>query len=112
MGILKKLKGKKSVKTVGSVTNKFLLIDQLKHNKLLETTDNGVFYTFKEVLTVNKDPSNMLKQLYVYARTTGLLQQGEVLQIKERTPDNKELLLATILADSVTIFDTEKAEDL
>lgn len=111
MGILKKLKGKKPVQTVGSVTKKFLLIDQLKQNKLLETTDRGVFYTFKEVLTVNKDPGNMLKQFYVYARTTRLLQQGEVLQIKERTPDNKELLLASILADSVIIFDTEKAED-
>jgi len=105
MGILKSLKRKKTVQTVASVTNKFLLIDQLKQNKLLETTDCGVFYTFKEVLTVNKDPNNMLKQFYVYARTTGLLQQGEVLQIKERTSDNKELLLATILADSVTLFD-------
>lgn len=111
MGILKSLKRKKTVQTVGSITSKFLLIDQMITNKLLETTDTGVFYTFSEVLKVNKNPKNMLKQFYIYARTTGLLQEGEVLQVKERQPESADLLLATILADSITLYDTEKAED-
>lgn len=111
MGILKSLKKKKTVQTVGGVLNKYLLIDQMKTNKLLETTDTGVFYTYTEVLKVNKDPKNMLKQFYIYARTTGLLNEGEALQIKERQPDGPDLLLASILADSVTLYDTEKAED-
>lgn len=111
MGILKSLRKKKTVQTVGSIANKFLLIDELKKQQLLETTDTGVFYTYKEVLKVNKDPKNMLKQLYIYARTTGLLKEGEVLQVKERQPYGPDLLLASILADSVTLHDTEKAED-
>lgn len=104
------IRSKKPKQTIGSITEKFVLIDKLKEQKLLETTAKGVFYTYQEVLAVNKDPRNFLKNLYVYARSTGLLSIGEELQIKQRLPNNEELLLATILADNVTIYDTEKAE--
>ena len=101
MGLLKKLKKQpKSIPTVASLTNRFLLIDELKKKKLLETTDTGIFYTFLEVLKVNKDPNNFLKNLYVYGRSTGLLKEGEVLQIRD--PNDGELL-ASILVDKITL---------
>ncbi|GAA4137954.1 hypothetical protein GCM10022216_14560 [Sphingobacterium kyonggiense] len=102
MGLLKKL-GKVKIQplTIGKVLNPFVLIDKLKQNKLLETTSFGIFYTYLEFLKVNENPENLLKQLYIYGRSTKLLKEGEVLQIKEK--DNGELI-ASILADDVQIF--------
>lgn len=98
------------MQTVGSVLAPYPLIDKLKEQKLLQTTAAGVFYTYREVLEVNKNPSNMLKQFYIYARTTGLLKAGEVLQIRDT---DTSALFATILADTVTLHASEqpKAED-
>ena len=109
MGLLKKLKKQpKPVLTVGSLTNRFILVDELKKKKLLETTNNGIFYTYLEVIKVNKNPDNFLKNLYVYGRSTGLVKEGEVLQIRN-LDDGK--LLASILSDKVTLhYLIEKAE--
>ncbi|SEG62943.1 hypothetical protein [Sphingobacterium lactis] len=101
MGLLKKIKRKaKPIQTVGSITNKFILIDKLKHQKMLETGDSGVFYTYLDILKINKDPSNFLKNLYVYGRNTGLLKQGEVLQVRDM---DDSVLLASIQADKITL---------
>lgn len=101
MGLLKKIKRKaKPIQTVGSITNKFLLIDKLKQQKMLETGDSGLFYTYLDILKINKDPSNFLKNLYVYGRNTGLLKQGEVLQIRDM---DDSVLLASIQADKITL---------
>ncbi len=100
MGLLKKLKKQpRPVQTVGSLTNRFLLVDELKKKKLLEMTNTGIFYTYLEIIKVNKDPSNFLKNLYVYVRSTGLLKEDEVLQIRDF---DESKLLASILADKVT----------
>ncbi len=98
MRLLKKIKKPVKKVTACSITNRFLLIDELKKKKLLETTNLGIFYTYLEVLKINKEPDNFLKNLYIYARTTGLLNEGEVLQIRD--PDESKLL-ATILADKI-----------
>lgn len=110
MGLLKKLKKQqRPVQTVGSLTNRFLLVDELKKKKLLETTNTGIFYTYLEIIKVNKDPSNFLKNLFVYGRSTGLLKEGEVLQIRDF---DESKLLASILADKVTLhYLIEKAEN-
>lgn len=101
MGLLKKIKRKaKPIQTVGSITKKFLLIDKLKQQKMLETGDSGVFYTYLDILKINKDPSNFLKNLYVYGRNTRLLKQGEVLQIRDM---DDSVLLASIQADKITL---------
>lgn len=106
MGLLKKLNKKKTTPmTVGKILKPIDLIDQLKQNKLLQTTDMGVFYTYPEVLKINKDPSNFLKQLYVYARTTKLLQKGEPLEIRE--PDQDQLM-ATITGDTVKLYEIQE----
>lgn len=109
MGLLKKLKKQpRPVQTVGSLTNRFILVDELKKKKLLETTSNGIFYTYLEIIKVNKDPSNFLKNLYFYGRSTGLLAEGEVLQIRDF---DESKLLASILDDKVTLnYFIEKAE--
>lgn len=100
MGLLKKLKNRpKLVQTVGSLTQRFILIDELKKKKLLETTATGIFYMYLEVIQVNKNPDNFLKNLYVYGRTTGFLNAGEVLQVRD--PDDSALLVS-ILADKIT----------
>lgn len=102
MGLLKKHnKQKKPIQTVGSITEKFILIDELKNKRLLETTSNGIFYLYLEVLKVNKNPDNFLKNLYVYGRSTGLLKNGEILQIRD--PD-ESILLASVLADKITKY--------
>jgi len=62
-----------------------------------------------EIIKVNKEPDNFLRNLYVYGRSTGLLKEGEVLQIRNLV-DGK--LLASILSDKVTLhYKIEKAED-
>ncbi len=100
MGLLKKLKKQpKQIQTIGSLTERFLLVDELKKKKLLETTNKGVFYLYLEVIKVNKNPDNFLKNLYVYGRSTGLLKEGEVLHIRD---PNESVLLVTILADEIT----------
>ncbi len=100
MGLLKKLKKQpKPIQTVGSITQRFILIDELKKKRLLETTSTGIFYMYLEVIQVNKNPDNFLKNLYVYGRSTGLLKEGEVLQIRD--PDDSALLVS-ILADKIT----------
>ncbi|WP_433895202.1 hypothetical protein [Sphingobacterium mizutaii] len=110
MGLLKKLrKQPKPIQTVGSITERFILIDELKNKKLLETTATGIFYLYLEVIKINKNPDNFLKNLYVYGRSTGLLKEGEVLQIRD--PDDSTLLVS-ILADKITLhYLTEKAEN-
>ncbi len=110
MGLLKKLKKQpKSVQTIGLLTNRFILVDELKKKKLLETTNTGIFYTYLEVIKINKNPNNFFKNLYVYGRSTGLLKEGEVLQIRNF---NEGKLLASILADKITLhYLIEKAED-
>lgn len=111
MGLLKKLSKKKAVpQTVGKILKPIDLIAQLKENRLLQTTELGVFYTYPEVLKINKDPSNFLKQLYVYARATKLLQEGETLEIRE--PDQDQLM-ATITGDTVQLYEMQpiKAEN-
>ena len=101
MGLLKKLKSlPKPVQTVGPLTNRFLLVDELKNKKMLETTNTGIFYTYLELLKVNKNPENLLKNLYVYGRSTGLLKEGEILQIRNK--DDSELL-ATIVGDQIKL---------
>ncbi|WP_312139505.1 hypothetical protein [Sphingobacterium sp.] len=100
MGLLKKFnKQKKPIQTVGSIAEKFILINELKNKSLLETTSNGIFYLYLEVLKVNKNPDNFLKNLYVYGRSTGLLKDGEVLQIRD--PD-ESILIASILEERIT----------
>ncbi|VTQ01686.1 hypothetical protein [Sphingobacterium daejeonense] len=100
MGLLKKVKKQpKPIQTVASMTLRFLLIDELKKKRLLETTATGIFYMYLEVIQVNKNPDNFLKNIYVYGRATGLLKEGEVLQIRD--PDDSALL-ASILADKIT----------
>ncbi|WP_149525640.1 hypothetical protein [Sphingobacterium hotanense] len=102
MGLLKKLgKQKKPTPTVGSITEKFILIDELKSKKLLETTSNGIFYIYPEVLRINKNPNNFFKNLYVYGRSTGLLRKGEVLQIRNQ---NDSAMLASLTADEITLY--------
>lgn len=110
MGLLKKLKKQpRPVQTIGSLTNRFILVDELKKKKLLETTNTGIFYTYLEVIKVNKNPDNFFKNLYVYGRNTGLLKEGEVLQIRDF---DEGKLLASILADKVTLhYLIERAED-
>ncbi|WP_185213759.1 hypothetical protein [Sphingobacterium mizutaii] len=109
MGLLKKLKKQpKPVQTVGSLTNRFIMVDELKKKKLLETTNTGIFYTYLEVIKVNKDPDNFLKNLYVYGRSSELIKEGEVLLIRDF---DEGKLLASILADKVTLhYLIEKAE--
>lgn len=110
MGLLKKIgKAKKQPVTIGKVLNPFVLIDKLKQNKLLETTSFGIFFTYLDLLKVNDNPENLLKQLYVYGRSTKLLKEGEVLHIKEK--DSGELL-ASILADDVQLlYKKDKSQD-
>ncbi|WP_313261873.1 hypothetical protein [Sphingobacterium sp.] len=101
MGLLKKLKKQpRPVQTIGSLTNRFILVDDLKKKKLLETTSTGIFYTYLEVIKVNKNPDNFFKNLYVYARSSGLIKASEVLQIRDFEEGK---LLASILADKVTL---------
>lgn len=100
MGLLKKLnKQKKPIQTVRSITEKFILIDELKSKKLLETTSNGIFYVYPEVLRINKNPNNFYKNLYVYGLSTGLLRKGEVLQLRD---PNDSVLFASIMEDKIT----------
>ena len=100
MGLLKKLvKQTKVTQTCGSITEKFILIDELKNKKLLETTSNGIFYIYPEVLRINKNPNNFYKNLYVFGRSTGLLRKGEVLQLRD---PNDSALLASIMEDKIT----------
>lgn len=101
MGLLKKLKKQpKPVQTIGSLTNIFILVDELIKKKLLETTNTGIFYIYLEVIKVNKNPDNFFKNLYVYARSTGLIKEGEVLQIRDF---DEGKMLASILADKITV---------
>lgn len=103
MGFLKSnRKVKSETITIGKLSNLFLLIDKLKKQKVLQTTDQGIFFTYPEILNINKDPSNFLKNLYVYARNCNLIKKGQVLQI--RNNDGSQLM-ASILADSVTLHE-------
>lgn len=115
MGLLRKLTRKetKPVK-LKKVTDLYLQIDEMKEKGLLETTDYGVFYTYVEVVNVNKTPDGFLKKLYIYARTTNLLRRGHKLEIRDLEDPNDDFLIAEILGDKVTLHQTtriKKAED-
>ena len=115
MGLLRKLirKKPKPIK-IKKVTELYLQIDELKQKGLLETTDYGVFYTYVEVIQVNKKPDGFLKQMYIYARTTGLLLEGHKLEIRDYEDPNDDFLIAEILGDEVTLHQTtriKKVED-
>ncbi|MGJ1419990.1 hypothetical protein ACR79T_10215 [Sphingobacterium spiritivorum] len=101
MGILKKIKKTKPLK-IGHVTSLILNINKLKENKLLQTTDTGIFYTYPEVINNGKNPAAFSKNLYIYARSTNLLKIGEVLQIRDI--ENGKLLVS-VLADKVTFVE-------
>jgi|SRR5690606_8107597 len=115
MGLLRKLtKTKSKPIKIKKVTDLYLHIDEMKNKGLLETTDYGVFYTFVEVVEVNKQPDGFLKQLYIYARTSGLLRRGHKLEIRDLEDANDDFLIAEILGDKVTLHQTtriKKAED-
>jgi hypothetical protein len=104
MGLLRKLTRKetKPVK-LRKVTDLYLHIDEMKQKGLLETTEYGVFYTYVEVVKVNKKPEGFLKQLYIYARTTNLLRRGHKLEIRDLEDPNDDFLIADILGDKVTL---------
>lgn len=102
MGILKKLKKKPSAITIGSAANLFILIDKMKQNGILKTTDTGVFYTFPEVLQTGHNPKALLRNLYIYGRNTGLLKMGDILTVRDM--DDPHPALATVLADEVSIL--------
>lgn len=76
MSLIKKLKKQKKVK-LGDVANKITIIDQLKQKGLLRTTDYGIFYTYPEVVRTDA----AIKNLYLYARLTKLIQPGASLTI-------------------------------
>lgn len=101
MGILKKLKKKPAGITIGSTANLFLLIDKMKNNRILKTTDTGIFYTFPEVLQMGHNPDALLRNFYIYGRSTGLLKEGDILTIRDM--EEPHTALATVLADNVTI---------
>jgi|SRR5690606_20559328 len=115
MGLLRKLTKKKAEPVkMKKVTDLYRHIDELKQKGLLETTDYGVFYTFVEVVNVNKKPDGFLKQLYIYARTANLLRRGHKLEIRDLEDANDDFLIAEVLGDKVTLHQTEritKAED-
>lgn len=102
MGILKKLKKKPVGIKIGSAANLFLFIDKMKNNKILKTTDTGVFYTFPEVLQMGHKPDALLRNFYIYGRSTGLLKEGDILTIRDA--EEPHAALATVLADEVTIL--------
>ncbi len=102
MGILKKLKKKPVGVKIGSAANLFLLIDKMKNNKILKTTDTGVFYTFPEVLQTGHNPEALLRNFYIYGRSTGLLKKDDILTIRDI--DDPHPALATVLADEVSIL--------
>lgn len=80
MSILKKLKSNPSSPkktTLGDVAQKIIVIDDLKKKGLLRTTDYGVFYTFPEVIKTD----SAIKNLYIYARLTKLIEPGKELLI-------------------------------
>lgn len=106
MGILKKLKKKPVAVKIGSAANLFLLIDKMKNNKILKTTDTGVFYTFPEILQMGHKPDALLRNLYIYGRSTGLLKEGDILTIRDI--EEPHAALATVLADHVKILDLPK----
>ncbi|WP_282635781.1 hypothetical protein [Sphingobacterium thalpophilum] len=108
MGILKKLKKKPVAVKIGSAANLFLLIDKMKNNKILKTTDTGVFYTFPEILQMGHKPDALLRNLYIYGRSTGLLKEGDILTIRDI--DDPHAALATVLADDVKIIDLPKTD--
>ena len=103
MGILKKLKKKPVGVKIGSAANLFLLIDKMKNNRILKTTDTGVFYTFPEVLQMGHNPDALLRNFYIYGRSTSLLKEGDILTIRDI--DDPHTALATVLADHVKILD-------
>lgn len=103
MGLLKKLKKTSKAITIKQATDLYLDIDRLKQQKMLETTDDGVFYTFPELLQM-KNSEAFLRKLYVYGRTTGLLAEGDILTIEDIMPDeNSKIKLATVLANNILI---------
>ncbi|WP_447767000.1 hypothetical protein [Sphingobacterium faecium] len=103
MGLLKKLKKTSKAITIKQTTSLYLDIDRLKQQKMLETTDEGVFYTFPELLKM-KNSQAFLRKLYIYGRTTSLLAEGDILYIEDIMPDeNSKITLATVLADNIII---------
>ncbi|MDQ1150155.1 hypothetical protein QE382_002139 [Sphingobacterium zeae] len=109
MGILKKLKKKPVGVKIGSAANLFLLIDKMKNNRILKTTDTGVFYTFPEVLQMGHNPEALLRNFYIYGRSTDLLKEGDILTIRDI--DDPHAALATVLADHVKILDLPKTDE-
>jgi len=103
MGLLKKLKKQSKTITIKKTTDLYLNIDRLKEQKMLKTTDEGIFYTFPELLQ-GKNPEAFLRNLYIYGRTTGLLAEGDILTIEDIQPDEgSKIKLATVLADNIII---------
>lgn len=103
MGLLKKLKKTSKAITIKQTTSLYLDIDLLKQQKMLETTDEGVFYTFPELLKM-KNSQAFLRKLYIYGRTTGLLAEGDILYIEDIKPDeDSKIRLATVLANNILI---------
>lgn len=92
MKLLRKFRPKKKV-TIGDWSKATLLVDELKTRKLLRTTGTGAFYTFPE-LFVGPSPENMAKNLYMYARTAGLIQKRQTLYFRDLDPDKENQLFA------------------
>lgn len=91
MKLLKKIKAKplpiaKPLKAID-------LVGQLMEKKLLRTTTAGVFYTYPEILKIGPTPENVVKNLYLYARATKLIKNGQTLYIRHLDPEEGESLI-------------------
>lgn len=103
MGTLKKLKRSKSI-TIGDVSKVILTINKLKQNGILKTTNLGYFEIFPDILEKNEHKQAFCKNLYFYARQTGLIKQGETLDLIN-IEDNS--LIALVTAEKATFVKSD-----
>lgn len=90
MKLLRKFRPQKKQVTVGDWSKATLLVNELKERKLLKTTTTGAFYIFPE-LFVGSSPENVAKNIYMYARTTSLIKQGQTLYFRNLDPKDDSL---------------------